>query len=240
MFLSFKTVPMYWHAHKIFFMNRWCEVNPKNRRNLNNLVRTVYSRNSHSFRQYIGAEIDTVVPAFLHFMLSGRSSCLVVLSVRSFQLSGHSSCPVIPALRSFQLSGHSSCPVVPAVRLFQLSVRSSCPVIPAVRSFQLSDCSSCPVVPAVWSFWLFCGRSNPCNQKKLKKGEAHPTIYCVLPIVNLLLIFLDWAEMEISFVKQNNKIKVKITLDRHGSRLILSHCHQPSFLSTLFFVTVYL
>ncbi len=145
--------------------------------------------------------------------------------MRSVQLSGRSSCLVVLSVRSFQLSGHSSCPVVPAVRSFQLSDCSSCPVVPAVRSFQLSDCSNCPVIPAVWSFWLFSGRSNPCNQKKLKKGEAHPTIYCVLPIVNLLLIFLDWAEMEISFVKENNKFKMKITLDRHGPRLITSHCH---------------
>jgi hypothetical protein len=49
------------------------------------------------------------------------------------------------------------------------------------------------------------------------------------------LILLDWAETETSFVKKNNKLKMKISLDRHSSQTNTQPL--PSSLPTLFFVT---
>jgi hypothetical protein len=42
---------------------------------------------------------------------------------------------------------------------------------------------------------------------------------------NCLLNLLYWAEMEISSAMEN--MKMKITLDWHGPRLIPNHCHHP-------------
>jgi hypothetical protein len=59
-------------------------------------VRVAYSRNEQSFRQYIGAGINPIDPAFL------------IIPSRSFWLSGHPSFLAIPADRSvWPFSGHS-------------------------------------------------------------------------------------------------------------------------------------
>ncbi len=90
-------------------------------------------------------------------------------------------------------------------------------IVPAFRSIQLFGRFSCPVVPAV------------------------RTIHCVLPIVKGLNGNGNKLT-EISFVKENNKFKMKITLDRHGPRLITNNCHLPypfyfSLLSTFYLFT---
>ncbi len=82
-------------------------------------------------------------------------------------------------------------------------------------AFQHSD------VPADRSFWLFFSSSSPCN-KRNKKGDAHWTDS--LPIAywqrNRQEIVLNWVKTEIRFVQENDRLKMKIPLDRDAPRLI--------------------